>query len=164
MRIAKRLSVVGLFLAIPGLALAKGYGMAGCGLGSMVFGDQPGIVQALAATTNGLFATQTFGITTGTSNCTAGGAVAKAKERQAFVEVNYNQLSRDTARGSGEYLAAFSTLLGCNVSAQHELFIVSQAHHDQLFKTGATPVDVVNGFETMVSSDKDLSQACHVAL
>ena len=36
------------------------YGLAGCGLGSMAFGDSPGAVQIFAATTNGLFGTQTF--------------------------------------------------------------------------------------------------------
>ncbi len=45
------------------------YGTAGCGLGSMAFGNQKGAIQILAATTNGLFGTQTFGITSGTSNC-----------------------------------------------------------------------------------------------
>ena len=45
------------------------YGTAGCGLGSMIFGDQKGAIQILAATTNSIFGTQTFGITTGTSNC-----------------------------------------------------------------------------------------------
>src|SRR5205823_3826374 len=39
------------------------YGLAGCGLGSMLFGDQKGMIQILAATTNGTFGSQTFGIT-----------------------------------------------------------------------------------------------------
>ena len=39
----------------------------GCGLGSMAFNKQPGIYQIMAATTNSLTGTQTFGITTGTS-------------------------------------------------------------------------------------------------
>ncbi len=61
--------------ALGALALsahAAPYGEAGCGLGSMIFGDSPGFVQVLAATTNGCSGSQTFGITTGTSNC--GGA------------------------------------------------------------------------------------------
>ena len=39
------------------------YGLAGCGLGSMLIGSKPGIVQIFASTTNGSFGTQTFGIT-----------------------------------------------------------------------------------------------------
>src|SRR5690348_10000976 len=58
-----------------------GYGVAGCGFGSMLFGKQPGFIQVLAATTNGTFGSQTFGISTGTSNCTdthPGPATSKA--------------------------------------------------------------------------------------
>ncbi|HYG66757.1 MAG TPA: DUF3015 family protein, partial [Anaeromyxobacteraceae bacterium] len=56
------------------------YGAAGCGLGSMAFGNTPGAVQILASTTNGLFGTQTFGITTGTSNCGEGIINARTRD------------------------------------------------------------------------------------
>jgi len=36
-------------------SFAASYGSAGCGLGSVIFKDQPGIMQILAATTNGTF-------------------------------------------------------------------------------------------------------------
>ena len=45
------------------------------------------------------------------------------------MEANYAQLSRDTARGEGEYLAAFSTLLGCKVDTQNQVFIRAQGAH-----------------------------------
>ena len=42
----------------------------GCGLGSLVIKDQSTVMlQVLAATTNGTSGSQTFGITSGTSNC-----------------------------------------------------------------------------------------------
>jgi hypothetical protein len=87
------------------------YGTAGCGLGSLVFGDDKGLVQVLAATTNGTFGTQTFGITSGTSNCedTAGGT-ASAK---AFIETNREAFAKDVARGQGETIANLTTLAGC---------------------------------------------------
>ncbi len=53
------------------------YGVAGCGLGSMVFGNQEGGIQVIAATLNGT-GIQTFGITSGTSNC-GRGLFAKAE-------------------------------------------------------------------------------------
>lgn len=102
------------FLVIAGLlgsanAFAAPYGAAGCGLGSIVFGDKPGFVQVFAATTNGTFNSQTFGITFGTSNC-GGGATASAKD---FIETNREALAKDAARGSGETVASLSTLAGC---------------------------------------------------
>ena len=42
----------------------------GCGLGSMIIKNQNStMLQAIAATTNGTSGNQTFGITSGTSNC-----------------------------------------------------------------------------------------------
>ncbi|MCG8419588.1 MAG: DUF3015 domain-containing protein [Proteobacteria bacterium] len=88
------------------------YGPAGCGLGAMLLGSNPGFVQVFAATTNGTFGNQTFGITSGTLGCanTAGGAGSTA----AFVETNREVLVKDISRGSGETIAALSTLAGCS--------------------------------------------------
>ncbi|RYE91807.1 MAG: DUF3015 domain-containing protein [Myxococcales bacterium] len=91
----------------------NGFGTAGCGLGSIVFGSKPGIIQIFAATTNGTFASQTFGITSGTSNCTNGGGKASAK---AYIEANREALARDIARGKGETLSNLATVAGCSDS------------------------------------------------
>lgn len=96
----------------PQQAQAAPYGDAGCGLGSMLFGAQPGLVQVLAATTNGTFANQTFGITTGTSNCgLSGGAVVNARN---FVETNRETFAKDAARGDGETIATLASIAGCS--------------------------------------------------
>ena len=59
------------------------YGPAGCGLGSIVMGSKPGFMQVFAASTNGCSGSQTFGITTGTSNCKdAPSGEASAQERR----------------------------------------------------------------------------------
>lgn len=95
-------------------ASAEGYGTAGCGLGSIVFGNKPGMIQILAATTNGTFASQTFGITFGTSNCsdTGGGAPSAA----AFIQTNREALAKDISRGNGETIKNLATLSGCEDS------------------------------------------------
>ena len=84
----KKLVLVGALVlslvSFSGSAFAAGYGDAGCGLGSIVFGSEQGGVQVLAATTNGTFYSQTFGITTGTSNCNPAGLVKLDKEREEF--------------------------------------------------------------------------------
>ena len=90
------------------------YGTAGCGLGSMLFHDKPGIVQVLAATTNGTFGTQTFGITTGTSNCED--TKSSSAAAKAFIQANREAVSKDIARGSGETISSLSTLAGCSDS------------------------------------------------
>lgn len=92
----------------------EGYGTAGCGLGSLLFGNEPGFVQVIAATLNGT-GVQTFGITTGTSNCvdTASGS-AGAK---AFIQANRETVAKEIARGSGETISSITALAGCQDSA-----------------------------------------------
>ena len=121
-RSTKLLTVIAIVFA-AGTALAadsglKGsgrYGAAGCGLGSLIFQDQPGMVQILAATTNGTFASQTFGITTGTSNC---GASMTAHGTRNFVDANRDALAKDMSRGQGETIGALTVLAQCKDSAQ----------------------------------------------
>ena len=82
-------------------------GPAGCGLGNMLMGKDS---QILAATVNGT-GVQTFGITSGTSNCDKGNRTAQL---DLFIEVNKHTLATDAARGEGETVASLSKLLGCD--------------------------------------------------
>jgi len=93
-----------------GLKGAGAYGTAGCGLGSMAFGSQPGGIQIIAATTNALFGTQTFGITTGTSNCGPG---LFAMGTKSFVEANREAVAKDVSRGQGEAIGALAVINRC---------------------------------------------------
>jgi hypothetical protein len=144
MRVARTVMAV-LVLAAAGSALAAEnpaaygkatYGTAGCGLGSMVFGDQKGAIQILAATTNGTFGSQTFGITFGTSNC-GPSAVSGSAATKTFIEGNREALSKDAARGSGETITTLSSMAGCKDPSAvgqalqkrfRELFPADKAH------------------------------------
>lgn len=91
------------------------YGPAGCGLGSMIFEPDSGFTQIFAATTNGTSGNQTFGITSGTSNCDdSSGGTESAK---AFVQTNRVALAKDIARGRGETINSLSELAGCQSPA-----------------------------------------------
>jgi hypothetical protein len=102
-------------LAMASVSLAQPYGTAGCGLGSVLFGSQPGGVQIFAATTNGTFGNQTFGITTGTLNCGDPiwevGNNTDMQQLKQFVAHNMDPLASDAAKGHGETLDAFAELL-----------------------------------------------------
>ncbi len=102
-----------MMLLVGTSAFAAAYGDAGCGLGSLVFGDEKGFSQVFAATINGT-GVQTFGITSGTSNCVDQGAVKGAQAVPMFIEVNKVALAKDAARGEGETLAGLANLMGCN--------------------------------------------------
>jgi hypothetical protein len=154
--------VVGLaMLGAASAAHAQGYGMAGCGLGTYVFKDNTTGAQILAATTNGTFASQTFGITSGTSNCTSGGVVKAQREQAAFAEVNFQDLKRNMAAGGGEFLMSFATLLGCEDSAKPTLAKMTQSKYESILPTEkTTPMQMLSGVKTQIKSDARLSQSC----
>ncbi len=134
----------------------QGYGMAGCGLGSILLGTSPGIVQIFAATTNGTSANQTFGITTGTSNCKPAGGTGSAA---LFMTVNKEALAKDVSRGSGETLAGFSELVGCKNS--NLLGGKLQKNYESIFPIRA--FDAVKSTKKvleMIRSDHELVTSC----
>lgn len=136
------------------------YGSAGCGLGSMII-TQDNILQIFAATTNGTFANQTFGITFGTSNCTSTGVVRADKEQEAFAEANLDALRRDMARGQGEYLDAFATLLACEADVQPAIGGFAQDHYEAVFPTETTtPMQALYGFKLQLSMDPVFADGC----
>jgi hypothetical protein len=151
----------------PGYAAGPGYaggyyGMAGCGLGSLIFGpvNQPG-AQVLAATTNGTFATQTFGISSGTSNCVSGGVVRAEREQAAFAELNFRDLKQNMAAGGGEYLKSFATLLGCEDSVKPAFFKMTQERFEAIVPSENTaPIDLVVRTKVEVGAHPNLAGAC----
>ncbi len=149
---AALLSVASTASAQAGLKGTGAYGTAGCGLGSLVFGNQPGGVQILAATTNGTFASQTFGITTGTSNCGAG---LIAQGTKNFVEANRESLAKDMSRGQGETIGALTVMAGCSDS--HQVGAALQSNFDKIFPSAqATSDDVAKALLETLKADKTL--------
>lgn len=109
--------ILSVFVAVVGFqaqAQAQAIGPAGCGLGNIVFGGKDS--QVFAATTNGTFGSQTFGISSGTSNC-VDSARSKRAGIENFVEANRLALANDAARGEGETITNLSKLLGCQNEA-----------------------------------------------
>jgi hypothetical protein len=162
-RLSLALAVAAVLAASPALAQSddtksaiKGtpgrYGAAGCGLGSMAFGDQPGGVQILAATTNGTFGTQTFGITTGTSNCGPG---VFAQGTKNFVEANREALAKDISRGEGEAIGALTVINSCGDS--RAVGAALQRNFKSIFPTeNASNEDVTSAILETLNGEKSL--------
>jgi len=86
----------------------------GCGLGSMAWRGQSGIIpQSLAITTNNTSWTNTFGITFGTSGCDPNGRVTGGTGRMmlAFLENNMEQFAMDAAAGKGETIDTIAGIM-----------------------------------------------------
>ena len=136
------------------------FGLAGCGLGSVLFGDNPGVVQTFAATTNNTLGTQTFGITSGTSNCIDPSDEHASLDQLNFTKINLANLSRDIVNGKGEYLAAFLTLLDCPPATQDKFNKTMHAQRKVILSQDASPADVLFEAKRAAFNEPDLAQKC----
>ncbi len=135
----------------------NGYGLAGCGIGSMVFGAKPGFIQVVAATLNGTAASQTFGITTGTSNCD----IPKMGQSAAvYIEANKEIVMKDASRGEGETMSDLALIYNCSNT---QLFSEKvQNNYSQIFNS-ANASDSSRAILNTIKSDTALSASCNIA-
>jgi hypothetical protein len=108
----------------------------GCGLGTMLFknnGDNSILIQTFQATTNGIFGNQTFGITTGTSECKQPSQFASNERTNEFVLANMDNLAKDIAMGKGETLDAFAELMGVPAEKRPEFAAKLQSSFGKIF-------------------------------
>lgn len=146
-------------MAVSSSAFAVGD--AGCGLGHLAWGGKNGkLAQILAVTTNGTFGSQTFGITTGTSGCTASGLVRVDREQEYFANVNRDALSVEMARGEGDNLVAFAALMGCTDVRGFAAF--TQSKYETLFPSAnTTGAEMLGALKSEMAKDVALSQNCN---
>lgn len=158
----KKLTLATLVFGFIGIAqFAHAMGDAGCGLGSVVWEQNTKLKQLFASTTNGTFGSQTFGITSGTSNCKAKGLVMLDKEQIYFAEANFQALSIEMAKGTGENLNAFAQVMGCKDGAEFGAF--TKAKYETLFPSNSTtPVQMLDSLKTEMKSSS-LAKNCNVS-
>ncbi|HAG92174.1 MAG TPA: orotate phosphoribosyltransferase [Bdellovibrionales bacterium] len=120
-------------ILLSGSAFAQKIGPAGCGLGNMVLGGEEN--QVLAATTNGTFYSQIFGITSGTSNCMSDDGMAKL---ETFIDGNRVALETEAARGQGETLESVAQILKCPSTLKVSETL--KASHSEIFNGTSTEI------------------------
>lgn len=136
----KKLLLIATLSLVSSVVMAKSYGPAGCGLGSVVLGDSKGLLMnVFAATTNGTSGNQTFGMTSGTSNCDVSSKTKVASV--VFVEANKVALANDISRGEGETLASLDRIYGCTNHA--EIGKVLKSNYSNIF--AVDNADAING-------------------
>ncbi len=106
----------------------------GCGLGTMAFEGQNGLLsQTAAATTNGTSGNQTFGITSGTLDCEQYKTFTSNEKVDTFVAENMDNLARDIARGQGEYLNTLAVLMDVPDGRQNAFRSHLQVHFSDIY-------------------------------
>lgn len=137
------------------------YGMAGCGLGSLVISDNSTWPQVGAWFLNNVIIPQTSAITTGTSNCIdAAPEEARKAEQETFVQVNMPSLSKEAAQGSGETLTALAELFGCSEGDGYSAFAQMSADRYSAIFSGDQASAVVTNYKREIGANPSLAGAC----
>lgn len=135
--------------------------MAGCGLGSVLFGETESRGgQILASTTNGIYGNNTFGMSSGTSNCVpenSASTAAMRKNMNMFVAANRESLANDIAKSNGETIVSISNIMGCKDSAY--LGAKLQGRYETIFSTRDDSMVSENMINT-VATDRYLAENC----
>lgn len=148
-------AVVAVTLVLAGSAFAAGqaHTNTGCGLGTMLFkgaADNSVLLQTFQATTNGTYGNQTFGITTGTSDCQQPKNFASNVQLNEFMVANMDNLARDIAQGRGETLDAFAELLQVPAEKRAEFYGQLQSGFARIFTSpGVQMASVMDNISTV---------------
>ena len=149
------LIVIAILISSAALA-ARPYGMAGCGLGSQMMGKEGN--QILAATTNGT-GTQTFGISSGTSNCVT--ATEQTAMIRNFIEANYASLVTDMAKGQGDSVKTLSNFYGCDSSA---FATEMKANYEKITPSKENATAVMANINDVIDHSATLASSCTHAI
>jgi len=147
-------AVVVASLVIAGVAFAgQAASNTGCGLGTMLFknnADNSVVLQTFQATTNGIYGNQTFGITTGTSECKQPKNFVSNQQLNEFMVANMDNLARDIAQGRGETLDTFAELLGVPAEKRPEFYSQLQSGFARIFTSpGVQMASVMDNISTV---------------
>lgn len=131
----------------------------GCGLGSMVFEGQSGVApQILAATTNGSFGNQTFGISSGTLGCKSDGVVQLSQRVNMFTGSNMDALAQDMSVGHGESIATLADLMGIADEDKGTFFSVSKDNFSSIFSSAdITAEQMLGNLQGVMAEDAALA-------
>ena len=129
----------------------------GCGLGDLAWqgkADGSILFQAFQSTTNGTFASQTFGITSGTSDCTQPAKFVKNERLNEFVVANMDNLAKDISRRQGETLEAFADLMQVPAEKRAEFYQKLQTSFAKIFTSkDVVLANVVDNVATVSSTN-----------
>jgi hypothetical protein len=149
----KKIIAGALLMGASTLAFAQ----PGCGVGSMIWKGQSGIApHVLAATTNGTFGNQTFGMTTGTLGCQTNQSV---QSMAMYMDSNIDKVARDMSRGNGENLDTLAVLLGVDEADRDSFRKVLQDNFATIFPSSdTTSGEAVDAIVALLEGDQTLSK------
>lgn len=153
----KKILAAALLAGMSSVAMADGD--VGCGAGTILWAGQSGVIpKILAATTNGTFGNQTFGITTGTLGCQSGGVISSRVRLSMYTGSNIEKLARDMSVGQGESLNVLADLMGVQAQDKPAFFQATRSHFGEIFAPqNQTAGQVLNSLQDVMARDAQLA-------
>ena len=147
-------------LIVGALLLSASSGaFAACGWGAMVFDGKSGLPShVLAITTNMTSGNATFGLTSGTNGCDSSTTINYGGT-SLFASNNMDSLAQDIAKGDGETLSTYASIM--NIQPQDMAHFKSslQANFADIYPSSGTTSDqVVASIEGIMAKDQSLAK------
>ena len=133
------------------------WGMAGCGLGSLIVKEKGQLPQIAASFLNDWIVPQTSAITSGTSNCIEPSPAFATAEQEVYIESNLASLAKDASRGNGSYLHGMAEVFGCNNQASFAK--ITQENYGNIFSSNNAR-SVLDNYRTLILNTKGLAEDC----
>lgn len=139
-------------------ASAKDYGAAGCGVGAMIFDGQSGLgPHVLAATTNGIYGTQTFAMSSGTLGCDVSGTI-QAHASLNLINGNMEQIAQSIAIGEGEGLVALADSLEIAMADRPAFNSLLTSNFTRIYSSeDVNGLEVYNSIMGLLSNSEELA-------
>ncbi len=138
------------------------FGMAGCGVSSLIF-DKPEDYeekwkQIAGSLVESYLGIQSSAITSGTSNCRYTDSKT-VDARDVFIDVNSPIIAQDAARGGGESINTLATMTGCSDASI--LGNTLQKNYSKLFGRELSKDEKMSTrLRSFMKSDETLAQSC----
>ena len=155
----KLILTLGVAVALAPMTSMAANSGPGCGLGKMVWDGQEGMVaNVLASTTNGTFGSQTFGMTSGTSECDGDAVVSNEHQKKIFVASNADSLAMEAAQGGGMHLTSLAELMGIQEQDRDAFFKMTQKNYDDIFANAGDHTLVIASLDSAMSANPNLAK------
>ncbi|PWU28990.1 hypothetical protein DK254_12530 [Pseudomonas sp. RW407] len=126
--------ILGVLASASLLAQADDASDKGCGWGQLLFEGQRGLLpHLLATTTNGTSGNATFGLTSGTNGCDSNVRIRYSGRSVLAMNGMLDNIAEDMARGHGDALDAYATLLGVQAQDRAHFAQVTRQHFGEIF-------------------------------
>jgi hypothetical protein len=116
----------------------------GCGLGAVAIGEKEGLLWNLLGTLlNGTFGNNTFGMSSGTSDCGRPEKLAILDQMNIFVADNMDALAVDIAQGNGDSLDALAEIARISEPNRPVFYSALQNNFSQIYPSTDVTSDTV---------------------